>query len=87
MIRLEIKKRNRDYGIITWDSTQDSKIKEFFNEVDIVDFQFDETLRKKSKVNYKYRRFNIKKTILNANCNSNTIVLTKYKKIVVITFE
>ncbi|MFS4492911.1 hypothetical protein [Maribacter sp. 2308TA10-17] len=84
MIVLKIKKRNRDYGIITWAYTQDYDIMTLFKKSKYIDFKFEGKLYKNRKVSYKYRRFSIGKKRLESVSEFDKLSLVKKGKIVLI---
>lgn len=55
-LKLEIKKRNRDYGIITWKLNQDFEVKTLLNNSKTVNIEFEDKVYLNRKVDYKYRR-------------------------------
>ena len=84
MIVLQIKKRNRDYGIITWAYSQDYDIMTLFNKSEYLDFQFGDKLFKNKKISYKYRRFSIGKKRLESIKDFDKISLIKKGKVIFI---
>ncbi len=84
MIVLEIKKRNREYGIITWAYSQDYDIMTLFNKSEYLDFEFEDKLFKNKKVSYKYRRFSIGKKRLESIKDFTKLSLTKKGKVILI---
>jgi hypothetical protein len=55
-IKLELKKRNRTYGIITWKLNQDFEIKTLLGNLKAINIQFMDKVYSGRKVDYKYRR-------------------------------
>lgn len=84
MIVLEIKKRNREYGIITWAYSQDYDIMTLFNKSEYLDFEFEGKLYKNKKVSYKYRRFSIGKKRLESIKDFTKLSLIKKGKVILI---
>jgi hypothetical protein len=84
MIVLDIKKRNREYGIITWPYSQDYDIMTLFNKSEYLDFEFEAELFKNKKVSYKYRRFSIGKKRLESIKYFNKLSLIKKGKVILI---
>ena len=84
MIVLEIKKRNREYGIITWAYSQDYDIMTLFNKSDYLDFEFEGKLFKNKKVSYKYRRFSISKKRLESIKDFTELSIMKKGKVILI---
>jgi hypothetical protein len=62
-VKLEIKNRNRKYGIITWKLKQDFEIKTLLKNSKTVNIQFLDKVYCNRKVDYQYRRisFGIKR--------------------------
>lgn len=56
LLKLELKKRNRDYGIITWKLNQDFEIKTLLGNAKTVNVEFNNKVYSSRKVDYKYRR-------------------------------
>lgn len=63
-VKLEIKKRNRDFGIVTWPYALDFEMKTLFNLENKINVEFYEITLNGRKVSYKYRRFSIGKSRL-----------------------
>jgi hypothetical protein len=84
MIVLDIKKRNREYGIITWAYSQDYDLMTLFNKSEYLDFEFEGELFKNKKVSYKYRRFSIGKKRLESIKDFNKLSLIKKGKVILI---
>ena len=76
-IKIEIKKRNRDFGIITWPYSMDFEVKTFFELKDKINIEFDEKLLPERKVSYKYRRFSIGKKRIESFEKKKFFILTK----------
>jgi len=55
-LNLELKKRNRTYGIITWRLNQDFEVKTLLNNAKAINIEFAEKSYLNRKVDYKYRR-------------------------------
>ncbi|QMU64562.1 MAG: hypothetical protein GKR88_09890 [Flavobacteriaceae bacterium] len=55
-LKLELKKRNRDYGIITWKLNQDFEVKTLLGNAKTVNIEFNNKVYSNRKVDYKYRR-------------------------------
>jgi hypothetical protein len=58
---IEIKKRNRDYGIITWPYSLDYEVKTLFNLKEHVTVVVGDKTLENRKISYKFRRFSIGK--------------------------
>ena len=56
LLKLELKNRNREYGIITWKIAQDFEVKTFLRNSNKVNVQFGKKVYSNRKVDYKYRR-------------------------------
>ena len=82
MVTLEIKKRNRDYGIITWAYSQDYDVMNLFNKSEYLDFEFEGKIFKNKKVSYKYRRFSIGKKRLESIKDFDKLTLSKNGKVI-----
>ena len=68
LLQLELKKRNREYGIITWKAVQDFEVKTFLRKSNKVNVQFGKKVYSNIKVDYKYRRISFgKKRMTNIN--------------------
>ncbi len=78
-ISLEIKKRNRDFGIITWPYAYDFEIKTMFDQQEIIDIEFGNKNFIRRKVSYKYRRISIGKKRLQSLDKKKNFILTKNK--------
>jgi len=55
-VKLELKKRNKTYGILTWSLKQDFEIKTLLQNSKTVNVQFGDKVYSNRKVDYKYRR-------------------------------
>lgn len=55
-LKLELKKRNRDYGIITWKLNQDFEVKTLLGNAKTVNVEFNNKVYLNRKIDYKYRR-------------------------------
>lgn len=60
-VTVEIKKRNRDYGIITWPYSIDFEVKTLFNLKEHITVIVGGKTLENRKVSYKFRRFSIGK--------------------------
>ncbi|MBA7495580.1 hypothetical protein ES702_06167 [subsurface metagenome] len=60
MIILELKKRNRDYGLITWPHALDFDVKTLFDQSEKLNFEFGNKILTR-KISYQHRRFSIGK--------------------------
>ncbi len=78
-IKIEIKKRNRDYGILTWPYQLDFEIKTLFELKEICNFEFDGQELLSRKVSYKFRRIAIGKKRIADSGNKRFFVLSKVK--------
>ena len=78
---LEIKKRNKDYGIITWPYSLDFDIKTLFEQKVIIDFQFEKE-KLTRKISYKYRKIAFGKTRLKNLEDAKYISLSKENNII-----
>ena len=58
---VEIKRRNRDYGIITWPYSLDYEVKTLFNLKESITVKVGNKVLENRKVSYKFRRFSIGK--------------------------
>lgn len=84
-IKIEIKKRNRDFGIVTWPYTQDFEVKTLLELKDTINIEFEDKLFKNRKVSYKYRRFSIGKKRLESLAKNKFFVLSKSKENIKLT--
>lgn len=75
-IKLEIKKRNRDYGLLTWSITNDEEVKRLFDNKDSIVFSFEGKPLKRI-LSYKYRKLSLGKRRVNKNENAKFFILTK----------
>ena len=55
-LKLELKKRNRNYGIITWQLNNDFEVKTLLNNLKTINIEFGEKVYSNRKIDYKYRR-------------------------------
>lgn len=55
-VKLELKKRNRDYGIITWPCNKDFDVKTLLKNIEKVNVECDNKVFYNRKIDYKYRR-------------------------------
>jgi hypothetical protein len=76
-IQIEIKKRNRDYGIITWPLSLDFEVKTLFEQKNKIDLLYNDKTLKNRKVSYKYRKFSIGKKRLELMSDRKYFVLSK----------
>ena len=78
-IILEIKKRNRDFGIITWPYSLDFEIKTMFELKDTINIEFGDKVFKSRKVSYKYRRISLGKKRIESLGKKKNFILIKSK--------
>jgi len=78
-IKLEIKKRNRDFGIITWPYSQDFEVKTLFDLKETINIEFNGKVFKNRKVSYKYRRFNFGKKRIESMSGRKFFLLSRSK--------
>lgn len=76
-VRLEIKNRNRQYGIITWPLKQDFEIKTLLTNSKFINLEFNGKLYSNKKVDYKYRRMSFGKKRMEYFKNHDFLVLRK----------
>lgn len=76
-IKLELKRRNRDYGIITWPYEKDFEMKTFLENKPTVTIEFKGRTYSDRKVDYKYRRMPFGKKKMENFKDNQFIVLTK----------
>ncbi|MCU0446448.1 MAG: hypothetical protein MUE85_16200 [Microscillaceae bacterium] len=81
-IKIPIKKRNRDFGIITWPYSFDFEIKTLFAMQNEIDVEFNEKILKKRKVSYKYRRFSIGRKRLEVVENKQYFLISKNEDLI-----
>ena len=55
-IKLELKKRNRDFGIITWPHKKDFEIKTLLKDIERINVEYGNKVFYNRKVDYRYRR-------------------------------
>jgi len=84
--KILIKKRNRDYGILTWGLYDDFDIKTLFENKSSISLDFDGKVKLKT-VDYKYRRLSIGKKVLTNNPDAKFFILSKKKDIIYLTIE
>lgn len=84
MIVLDIKKRNRNYGIITWPYSLDFEIKTLFNLSETIYIMVEDKIIGIRKVSYIYRRISIGKSTINMYLNTNKVSLIKTNGIFVL---
>lgn len=83
-LKLELKKRNRNYGIITWKLNQDFEIKTLLKNSDTVNIEFENKVYSNRKVDYKYRRIpfgkkrmeNIKKDFIQITMKKGNLIVS-----------
>lgn len=78
-VKIEIKKRNRDFGIVTWPYKQDFEVKTLLELKERINIEFGSKVFKNRKVSYKYRRFSIGKKRIESLSNKKFFVLSKSK--------
>jgi hypothetical protein len=76
-IQIEIKKRNRDFGIITWPLSLDFEVKTLFEQKNRIDLLYNDKTLKNRKVSYKYRKFSIGKKRLESMSDKKYFILSK----------
>lgn len=86
-IAVEIKKRNRDYGIITWSFRQDDEVKSMLLEKKVVPILVGDRLLGDRKVDYKYRRISLPKKYFEQYPKSEQISLSVSKGIMKVNFH
>lgn len=78
-ITLEIKKRNRDFGIITWPYSLDFEIKTMFELKETINIEFGDKIFTNRKVSYKYRRISIGKKRIESLGKKRYFILKRNK--------
>lgn len=78
-IIVEIKRRNRDYGIITWPYSLDYEVKTLFNLEEFITVKIGSKVLENRKVSYKFRRFSVGKKRIDTYFPSEKISITKEK--------
>jgi len=78
-VTVEIKKRNRDYGIITWPYSLDYEVKSLFNLENFVTVVVGGKTLENRKVSYKFRRFSIGKKRIETFLPTSKISIIKEK--------
>jgi len=86
-IKIEIKKRNKDYGLLSWSKEQDFEVMTLFNKSDYLTFVVDNGKPKRKKISYKYRRISIGKKTMENNSKSKLFVLSKSNGNIKVSFE
>ncbi len=76
-VTIEIKKRNRDYGIITWPYSLDYEVKTLFNLGEQISVIVGDKILENRKVSYQFRRFSIGKKRIETYLSAETIIITK----------
>jgi hypothetical protein len=76
-LKVPVKKRNIDFGIITWPYALDFEAKSLFGQKDRITIEYDGKLLQNRKVSYQYRRFSIGKKRIEAAKNKEYFVITK----------
>ena len=84
-IKIEIKKRNRDFGILTWPYSLDFEVKTLLDLKETIDIEFDGKYLKNRKVSYKYRRFAIGKKRIESLGKKKFFILSKSKDKIIIS--
>ncbi|MGO3720006.1 MAG: hypothetical protein ACTJGD_11780 [Mesonia hippocampi] len=82
-LKLELKKRNRDYGIITWKLNQDFEVKTLLNNSKTVNVEFGDKVYLNRKVDYKYRRIPFGKKRMTKIKNDHIILTIKKGNLVI----
>lgn len=77
-LKLELKTRNRNYGILTWKLNQDFEVKTLLGNAKKVNIEFANKLYSDRKVDYKYRRIAFGKKRME-KINKDYVVLTMVK--------
>ena len=77
-LKLELKTRNRNYGILTWKLSQDFEIKTLLGNAKSVNIEFANKLYPNRKVDYKYRRIAFGKKRME-KINKDNVALTIVK--------
>jgi hypothetical protein len=87
IIKLEIKRRNREYGIVTWPYAMDFEVKTLMQQKDIIDIKVGNAVLPNHVVSYKYRRFNIGKKLIRKAGDVNFFIITKVGANICVNFE
>lgn len=82
-LKLELKKRNRDYGIITWKLKQDFEVKTLLGNSKTVNVEFGDKVYLNRKVDYKYRRIPFGKKRMTIIKNDHIILTIKKGNLVI----
>lgn len=88
MVKIQIKKRNRDYALFTWPKTNDFEILTLFGgQKQYIDFSVQGREPKTKKISYKYRRFTLGQKVFSDAKNAKYFVLEKGRNHIKLTFE
>ena len=87
IIKIPIKKRNRDFGLFTWGRKDDFNIKTLFKEEHFLNIKLDYKYKEGKKVDYTYRRFSIGRKVIAKHENATHFVVTRKNDIIEINFE
>lgn len=85
VVKIEIKKRNQDFGIVTWPYSMDYEIKTLFGLKESINVDFNGKLLKNRKVSYKYRRFSVGKKRIENLGKKKFFILSKEKEHIKLT--
>jgi hypothetical protein len=79
-LKIEIKRRNLDFGIITWPYEQDNEARTFFDNKEKITLEFDDRKKSDRKISYKYRRFSFGKKKMKGASDKRFFVITREDK-------
>ena len=82
-MKLGLKKRNRDYVIITWKAKQDFEVKKFLNNSKTVNVEFGDKVYLNRIVDYKYRRIPFGKKRMTKIKNDNICLMIKKGNLII----
>jgi len=82
-LKLELKKRNREYGIITWKLSQDFEVKTLLSNSNTVNIEFGKKLYSNRKVDYKFRRIPFGKKRMTNIKNDHVLLSIKKGNLVI----
>lgn len=88
MIKIQIKKRNRDYALFTWPKTSDFEILTLFGgPQEYLEVSVQGKEPKTKKISYKYRRFTLGKKVFDETGHAKYFILQKGRNHIKLSLE
>ena len=76
-IKIPIKKRDKQFGLLTWPKKFDFEIMTLFNKTELINVSVNGAQGINKKVSYRYRRFSMGKRVFKNNLDAKNFIIKK----------